>query len=257
MNKLMSIAIFSGFCSLFSSYATADVANHEYRMYDIAKNIAVNYPEQKWAIPAHQQMLVFPIIQDMKHQPTREIVVQSSTHQTTGSTSTQKLQPSDSMNPSLLLNTSSAIQETVTSTSPKLAVETKNTTLKIPLQSNHLQFFSDYGSSIELALYCPSHELKQNKKGDFMLFLNRTKLSETAQQQLTKQGAITSADYQNHQDVLKNLTCAKDLHPTLDDMLIVFLDSTQAERHTTTKQNKHQYGWTAVPFPLQIVFGDE
>lgn len=254
MNKLMSIAILSGFCGLFSGYATADSANVQYRMYDVAKNIAVNYPEQKWAIPAHQQMLVFPITGDMSEKankyPVREVVVQTNP---TKSIDTQALisQTGVTINPTLLLN----ISETNVISQPMIEQTKKD--FKMSLQQNHLQFFSDYGSSIELALYCPSHELKQKKQGDFMLFLNRTKLSETMQNQLLKQGAITLADYHSHQDVLNKLTCATDLYPALDDMLIVFLDSQQIERHTITKQNKHLYAWTAVPFPLQIVFGDE
>lgn len=256
MNKLMSIAILSGFCGLFSGYATADSANVQYRMYDVAKNIAVNYPEQKWAIPAHQQMLVFPMAGDVTEKdnkyPVREVVMQTNEIEPIDITALLSQTKTD-INPALLLN----VSETNTITTSQPMIEQKKKDFKMSLQQNHLQFFSDYGSSIELALYCPSHEHKQKKLGDFMLFLNRTKLNETMQNQLLKQGAITSVDYQNHQDVLKNLTCTTDLYPALDDMLIVFLDSQQIERHTTTKQNKHLYAWTAVSFPLQIVFGDE
>lgn len=256
MNKLMSIALLSGFFGLCSSYAIAETTQDEYRMYDVAKNIAVNYPEQKWAIPAHQQMLVFPMAGDMTQKdnkyPVREVVIQTNQAKPTGIT-TQVSQTGTDINPALLLN----VSETNAITTSQPMIEQKKKDFKMSLQQNHLQFFSDYGQYVEFALYCPSHERKQKKQGDFMLFLNRTKLSETMQNQLLKQGAMTSEDYQNHQDVLKNLTCTADLYPTLDDMLIVFLDSQQVERHTTTKQNKHLYAWTAVQFPLNIVFGDD
>lgn len=251
----MIVAIIASLCGLLSSGATAKVADDEYRMYDTAKNIAVNYPEQKWAIPAHQQMLVFPMAGDMTKKdnqyPVREVAIQIDEKPI--DMTTQLSQAKTDINPALLLNSS----ETNTITTSQPMIEQKKKDFKMSLQQNHLQFFSDYGSSIELALYCPSYEHKQKKVGDFMLFLNRMKLNETMQNQLLKQGAMTSTDYQNHQDVLKNFTCATDLYPALDDMLIVFLDSQQIERHTTTKQNKHLYAWTAVPFPLQIVFGDE
>ncbi|WLF84588.1 hypothetical protein [Moraxella sp. ZY210820] len=256
MNKLMSITILSGFCGLFSGYTMADHTNVQYRMYDVVENIAVHYPEQKWAIPAHQQMLVFPMAGDMINKdnkyPVREVVIPINAVKPIDITA-QLSQTGTDINPVLLLNVSEA--SIITTSQPMMEQEKKD--LKISLQQNHLQFFSDYGQYVEFALYCPSHERKQEKQGDFMLFLNRTKLNETIQNQLLKQGAITLIDYKKHRDVLKSLTCTTDLYPVLDDMLIVFLDSQQVERHTTTKQNKHQYAWTAVPFPLQIVFGDD